>query len=150
MVILLFGVVVPAGKGVGFFDPVLLAAYACLGIVFAGPAAAQAFETRPASLGQALHWIVRAALFGEGLAVVMVACGVGTVFVMQRGFIFPPDVVSLAYAVGLGTAASLALAALAGWVRIQFSARAARMALRVISQPGGAVLPEGAMAAQRG
>ncbi len=131
-VILVFGVAVPASKGLGFFDPVLLAAYACLGIVFAGPAAAQAFERRPASLLQALQWIVKAALFGELLAVAMLACGVGTVYARSRGVFFPPDLESLAYAVSLGMAASLALGALAAWVTMQVSARAARLVLRGI------------------
>jgi hypothetical protein len=123
-------VAVPASKGLGFFDPVLLAAYACLGIVFAGPAAAQAFERRPDSLGQALQWIVKAALFGELLAVAMLVCGVGTVYARSRGAFFPPDLETLAYAVSLGMAASLALGALAAWVTIQVSAGAARMVLR--------------------
>lgn len=132
IVILLFGVAVPAAKGLGFFDPVLLAAYACVGIVFAGPAAAQAFEKRPASLAEAVRWLAKAALFGEALAVAILACGIGTVYVTSRGYVFPPDLESLAYAVLLGLAASLALGALAAWVTIQFSAGAARTALRAV------------------
>lgn len=131
-VILVFGVGVPAGKGVGFFDPVLLAAYACLGVVFAGPAAAQAFEQRPASLPQALGWIGKAALFGELLALAMVGCGVGTVYATARGYVFPPDLQLIAYASGLGLAASLALAALAAWMAIRLSPNAARIGLRLV------------------
>jgi hypothetical protein len=131
-VVLLFGVAVPATKGLGFFDPVLLAAYACLGIVFAGPAAAQAFEKRPASLAQAVQWIVKAALFGELLAVAMLACGVGTVYARSRGVFFPPDLELLAYALSLGMASCLALAAMAAWVTVQISAGAARMCLRAV------------------
>ncbi len=131
-VILVFGVAVPAGKGIGFFDPVLLAAYACLGIVFAGPASAQAFEQSPASMAQALGWIVKAALFGELLAVAMVGCGVATVYLTAHGYVFPPDLALIASAVGLGLAASLALAALAGWMRIRLTAGAARIALRMV------------------
>jgi hypothetical protein len=132
VVILIFGVAVPASKGLGFFDPVLLAAYACLGIVFAGPAAAKAFERTPESLGQAVQWIVKAALFGELLAVTMLICGVGTVYARSRGVFFPPDLQSLAFALSLGMAASLALGALAGWVTVQISSGAARMVMRGI------------------
>ena len=132
VVILVFGVAVPWGKGIGFFDPVLLAAYACLGILFAGPAAAQAFEQAPASMAQALQWIVKAALFGELLAAAMVGCGVGTVYLTARGYVFPPDLELLAYSLGLGLAASLALAALAGWMTIRLSPAASRIALRVV------------------
>src|SRR5579863_1798501 len=117
VVLLLFGMAVPAAKGLGFFDPVLLSAYACLGIVFAGPAAAQAFETRPASLAVAMRWIVKSALFGEGIALAMVASGLTTVYVTNRAVFFPPDLESLGYALLLGLSGSLALAALAGWVR---------------------------------
>jgi hypothetical protein len=132
VVLLLFGMVVPAAKGLGFFDPVLLAAYACLGIVFAGPAAAQAFEKRPASLAQAVQWIAKAAAFGESLAIAMVACGIGTVYVTHRGYVFPPDLESLAFAVLLGLAGSLTVASLAGWVTVQISSQASRMALRAV------------------
>jgi hypothetical protein len=132
VVILVFGVAVPVGKGIGFFDPVLLAAYACLGILFSGPAAAQAFEQQPASTAQALHWILKAALFGELLAVATLGCGVGTVYLTARSYVFPPDLELLAYALGLGLAGSLALAALAGWATIRLSPGAARMALRLV------------------
>ena len=132
MVILAFGVAVPASKGLGFFDPVLLSAYASLGIVFSGPAAAQAFEKRPDSLGQAMKWIVKAVLFGELLAVSMLACGIGTVYLRNRAAFFPPDLESLAYAALLGLAASLAFASLAAWVAIAFSPAAARTAMRLV------------------
>jgi hypothetical protein len=142
LLILAFGVAVPAGKGLGFLDSTLLSAYACLGAVFAGPAAAQSFEKwteassadspAPASLGQALKSIARAVLFGELLAIAMLAGGIATVFELNRAAFFPPDVESLGYSLLLGLAASLALASLAAWVTVEFSAGAARMALRLI------------------
>jgi hypothetical protein len=132
LVLLVFGVAVPRAKGLGFFDPALLSAYACLGTVFAGPIAAKAFEGRPASLGQALGWIARAALFGEAIAAAMLACGIATVFVLNRAAFFPPDLESLAYSMLLGLAGCFALASLAGWVTVQFSAGVARMAMRTV------------------
>jgi hypothetical protein len=45
-----FGVYLPWTKGIEFLDPVITAAYACLGVLFAAPAAAQSFaEDRPHS-----------------------------------------------------------------------------------------------------
>lgn len=132
LLILAFGVAVPASKGLGFFDSSLLSAYACLGTVFAGPAAAQKFEKRPASMAQALGWIGKAVLFGELLAIAMLACGTVTVFELNRAAFFPPDVESLGYSLLLGLTASLALASLAAWVTAEFSAGVARMALRVV------------------
>ncbi len=132
LLILAFGVAVPAGKGLGFFDPTLLAAYACLGTVFAGPSAAHKFAQRPASFGQAMRWIVRAVLFGELVAIAMLACGTATVYYRNRLAFFPPDLETLGYSLLLGLAASLALASMAAWVTVEFSAGAARMALRLI------------------
>jgi len=131
-VILAFGVALPLAKGLGFLDPLLLSAYACLGIVFAGPAAAKAFENHPASAIQAIGWVLKAVLFGEAVALAMLACGIGTVYLRNRAVFFPPDLESLAYAALLGLAASLALASLSAWTVLQFSAGAARMLMRVV------------------
>ena len=129
-VIAIFGGLVPFEKGLGFFDPVILAAYACIGIVFSGPAAVVAFAKRPASLGQAVQWIVRTALLGELLAVGMIGCGIGVVYATSRGYVFAPDIEVILYGIALGAAASLAMSALAAWVTLQVSSGAARMALR--------------------
>ncbi len=132
LLILAFGIAVPARKGLGFFDPTLLAAYACLGTVFAGPIAAHEFEKRPASFGQAAGWIARAVLLGELVVAAMLGCGVATVFYTSRGGFFWPDLETLGCSLSLGAAASLALASLAAWVTVEFSAGAARMVLRLI------------------
>ena len=133
LLILAFGIAVPASKGLGFFDPTLLAAYACLGTIFAlaRPRRRQ-FVERPVSFRQALRWIVRAVLFGELIAVAILASGVATVYYTSRGGFFPPDLVTLGYSLWLGLAACLALASLAAWIAVEFSAVAARMALRVV------------------
>jgi hypothetical protein len=131
LLILVFGIAVPASKGLGFFNSTLLSAYACLGTVFAGPIAANKFASRPASFKQALGWIGQAVMFGELLAIAMLACGVATVFFTSIAF-FPPDLETVGTALLLGLAACLALASLAAWVTVEFSAVAARMALRLI------------------
>ena len=47
----LFGVALPWMKGVAFLDQVVLGAYACMGVVFAGPAAAQGIDPRTGNAG---------------------------------------------------------------------------------------------------
>ena len=127
-----FGIAVPAMKGLGFLDPVLLSAYACLGVIFSGPAAAQAFEKRPESLRQAMRWIAKAVFFAEAVAIAMLVLGIGTVYAMHRAAFFPPDLESLGFAVLLGAAGSLAVAELAAWIALAFSAGAARMTMRLV------------------
>lgn len=128
----LFGVFLPWWKGLDFLDPVLLSAYACLGFVFAGPAAAQAFEQRPDSLMDALQRITAAVLLGEAIALGLLFCGIATVYATHRVTFFPADLSELAMAVALGVAGSLALAALAAWTATAFSKAAARTVLRVV------------------
>src|SRR5579884_559753 len=116
LVIAAFGIAVPYAKGLGFLDPVLLSAYACVGLLFAGPMAAQAFAVRPESLKQAVKWILKAAVVGEAVAVAMLACGIATVFLKTRPVFFPPDLETMFYAVLLGFTASLATATLSAWI----------------------------------
>ena len=47
LVIGVFGIFLPWQKGRDFLDAVILGAYACLGVVFAAPAAAAEFERVP-------------------------------------------------------------------------------------------------------
>jgi hypothetical protein len=132
VLLIAFGVFLPWRKGLDFFDTALLSAYACLGVVFSGPAAAQAFENRPESMRQALAWIAVAVGFGEAIAVAMLACGLLTVRLTSPYLPFGPDVASLADALLLGLTASVALASLGAWVALRFSASAARLALRTV------------------
>ena len=132
VLLIAFGVFLPWRKGLDFFDTALLSAYACLGVVFSGPAAAQAFENRPESMRQALAWIAVAVGFGEAIAVAMLACGLLTVRLTSPYLPFGPDVASLPDALLLGLTASVALASLGAWVALRFSASAARLALRTV------------------
>lgn len=128
-----FGVFLPWMKGIDFLDPVMTAAYACLGVLFAGPAAAQGFAAdRPQSMTGALALIAVAVLYGEFLALVILLAGIMTVYLTHPSFMLAPDLTTLARAAVLGIVASIALAAIAGWVTLRFSAGAARAALRII------------------
>ena len=61
-----FGIMIPELKGLDFLDSQILAAYACLGLLFAGPATAQAFpEGVSSSFSQAKARIFIGVLYGE-------------------------------------------------------------------------------------
>jgi hypothetical protein len=132
VLLIAFGVFLPWRKGLDFFDTALLSAYACLGVVFAGPAAAQAFENKPESMRQALAWVGVAVGFGEAIAVAMLAIGLLTVRLTVPYLPFGPDITSLVDALLLGLTASFALASLGAWVSQRFSSGAARLVLRIV------------------
>ncbi len=133
LLILAFGVVVPRLKGLAFFDPELMSAYAGMGVVFSASAAAQAFRTRPGSMGEALRWVFQAVLFGGLIALAMLVGGILTVYLTHlRSVFFLPNLVYLSTSLACGLAASLALAGMAGWLTLRFSARVARGTLRIV------------------
>ncbi len=138
VVLAIFGIGVPWLKGLDFLDPVIIAAYCCLGVLFAGPAAARAISLeRPAAAGPALRVIWKRAALGEALAIAMLAIGIATVNVsvsLTRGSasLHLPELDSIAEAVVLGIAGTLAFAALAAWITLRFSALTAKRAMRVI------------------
>ena len=67
VLIAIFGVFLPLREGLGFLEPIMITAYACLGVLFAAPAAAKAFSKgRPQSMSEAA---VRVALH-RGLAAI--------------------------------------------------------------------------------
>lgn len=126
-----FGVAIPLVKGLDFFDPLLLAAYACLGAIFAAPAVAQPFEPPSAARVDArIAWVV---LYGEVIALAMIATGIATVYWTHRNrLFFLPDLQSLAVAVGFGFVLTYTLCAVAASLTLRFSPGFARSALRVI------------------
>jgi hypothetical protein len=142
VLIAVFGVLLPWWKGPEFLDPVLSSAYACLGILFAAPAAAQAFSgggprkdgtptTRPQTMPDALLRIGRAVGYGEGLALIFLAAGVVTVNLTRSGSLRFPQLDTLAETAVLGLAASTAMAMAAAWLALRFSAATARRGMRV-------------------
>ncbi len=132
VLIVIFGVLLPLRKGISFLDPVMISAYACLGVLFAGPAAAVAFsKSRPQSLREAFWRTAKSVGYGEALAAIMLLAGALTVSVSGRRLLLP-ELDVLAQAALLGLFASIALALLAGWMTLRFSAGAARHGMRAI------------------
>jgi hypothetical protein len=128
-----FGVFLPWLRGIDFLDPVMIAAYACLGILFAAPAAAQAFAAgRPASMTDVLARIAVAVVYGEVMVIAILMAAFATVYLTHPYLPIAPDLPGLAKANGFGVAASVAMAGVAGWIALRFSAVAARSMMRVI------------------
>jgi hypothetical protein len=132
VLIAIFGVFLPIRKGLGFLEPIMTMAYACLGVLFAAPAAASAFSKgRPQTMREAGVRVAKAVGYGEGLALVMLIAGVISVSVTHGRALYP-ELDALGLGAALGLAASTALALFAGWMTLRFSGAAARMGLRVI------------------
>lgn len=132
ILIAIFGVFIPLRKGLGFLEPIMITAYACLGGLFAAPAAASAFSKgRPQTMREAGVRAAKAVAYGEGLALVMLSGGVVSVSVAQGRALYPElDVLGLGAALGL--AASTALALFSGWMTLRFSAAWARVGMRLV------------------
>lgn len=132
VLIAIFGVFLPLRKGLGFLEPIMITAYACLGVLFAAPAAAKAFSMgRPQTMREAGVRAAKAVGYGEGMALAMLIAGVVTVSVAQGRLLFPElDVLGLGAALGL--AASTALALFSGWMTLRFSAAWARVGMRLV------------------
>lgn len=132
VLIAIFGVFIPLRKGLGFLEPIMITAYACLGVLFAAPAAANAFSKgRPQSMREAGVRAAKAVGYGEGLALVMLIAGVVTVSVAQERVLLP-ELDVLAEGALLGLAASTALALFSGWMTLRFSTAAARVGMRLV------------------
>jgi len=125
-------VFLPWQKGGDFLDSVMLGAYACLGVVFAAPAAASEFTTAP-PLQKALVRVVIAVIYGELVAGTMLLLGLVTVYVSHGGrFVVGPDLNSLAACAVLGLTLSLAVSMAAVWLSVKFSPGAAKNVVRLV------------------
>jgi hypothetical protein len=131
--IAVFGVLLPYRRGLDFLGPVMISAYACLGVLFAAPAAAMAFAgKRPQSMKEAFARVAKAVGYGEGFALILLIGGIVTVSLTQGRRLLLPELDVLAAAALLGLTGSFALALLAGWITLRFSAGVARGTMRVI------------------
>jgi hypothetical protein len=129
--IAIFGVVLPQRKGIEFLDPVMMSAYACMGVIFAAPAAAARFaKGRPQSMREAFARTAKAAAYGEGLALIMLVAGVATVNFNRSGRLWLPELDTLGESAVLGLTATITMALLTGWMTLRFSALTAQYGMR--------------------
>lgn len=128
-----FGIWVPRMKGLDFLDTQVLAAYACLGLIFAAPVAVQGFPDGDApSFQQAKARIFVATLYGEVIGLALLGAGIATIYWIQRGRFVPAlDWQGLAKSVLFGLSATAALASMAAWLTVKFSRRVAMICLRL-------------------
>jgi hypothetical protein len=132
LLIAIFGVFLPWQKGRDFLDSVILGVYACLGVVFAAPAAAPEFERFPTSQ-QAVARVMISVLYGELVAGVMVVLGITTVYASRWGrIVVGPNLRSLAECALFGLTLSLAVSTAAVCVAARFSTRAAKGVVRLV------------------
>ena len=130
--IAIFGILIPYWKGTDFLDPAVIGAYTCMGALFSGPAAAQAFGVnRPQTMQEAYRRAGKAILFGEGLVVAFLVLGIATVSVDHRRLMLP-ELDALAETGLLGLAAAIAVAILAGWSALYFSPMVTRLFMRLL------------------
>ena len=128
-----FGIWIPQMKGVDFLDSQILGAYACLGLLFAGPATAQAFQQGHSStFEQAKARIFAGVLYGEIVTLAVAGAGIATVYLTHRkGYVPEPDWETLARCALFGLGASVMLASLAALVAVRFSRTMAMISLRL-------------------
>ncbi|MGH9592332.1 MAG: hypothetical protein ACRD5L_04520, partial [Bryobacteraceae bacterium] len=122
----LFGVFLPWQKGVGFLDPVILGAYACFGVVFAGPASAHDAKNM-----DPLARILVCVLYGEFLVLGMLFTAIAILYTTHRIYV-GPDLESLAMCGLFGLALSLAVSTIAVWMSFAYSPSAARSVVRLV------------------
>jgi len=128
-----FGVWLPRAKGLDFLDSQVLGAYACLGLIFAAPATAQAFPKEfSSSFRQATARILAGVLYGEIVTFVLLGAGIATVYWTHRGgFVPEPDWETLARCAIFGLGASGMLASFAALMTVRFSRTVAIWCLRL-------------------
>ena len=131
--LLAFGFMIPKLKGVDFLDSEVLGAYACLGIIFAAPATAQAFTDEfGVSFQQAIARIMVSVLYGELVSMLLLGAGIATVYLTNRGgFIPPPDWETIGKCAAFGLGASVMLASFSALLAVRFSRRVAMICLRL-------------------
>ena len=128
-----FGILLPYHRGIGFLDPVMVSAYACMGLIFSAPAAVDAFaKSRPQSMKEAFRRVGITVGYGEGLALLMLELGTITINFGRRGRVRFPELDILAESGLFGIAATTTMALFAGWLTLRFSGRTARLGTRFV------------------
>jgi len=132
-VVVVFGILVPLIKGFGFLDSRIVAAYACLALLFVAPASAELAAThgKTAPPAAILGRIAIMVAWGWGLSVLILATGIVTLNVMSRrgGFVAPPAQF-LAAILTFSLSASSAVAMLGVVLARRFSAAGVKNILR--------------------
>jgi hypothetical protein len=133
IVVTVFGILVPLYKGFGFLDARIVAAYACLALLFVAPASAQLAgahhkDSPPAAILGRIAFIV---LWGWGITLVILATALITLNLMARGGgLLAPPLGFLAAVLTFSLLASIAIAVLAAVLGLRLSVTAVKNILR--------------------
>ncbi|MGP0074722.1 MAG: hypothetical protein ACLPWF_22650 [Bryobacteraceae bacterium] len=132
-VVIAFGILVPVYKGFGFLDPRIIAAYACLALLFVAPGSAElaATQGKNAPASALLGRIAIIVAWGWGITVLILATAIVTLNVMARrgGFLTPPlDFIAAVLVFSLS--AAIAIAMLGAELARRFSAAQVKNILR--------------------
>ncbi len=152
IVVVVFGVLVPLYKGFGFLDSRIVAAYACLALLFVAPASAELAakfgkNARPVALLGKIGLIVA---WGWGMSLVILATAIVTLNLADRsGSWVVPPVSFLEAILTFSLCASIAIAILGAVLTGRFSATSVKTILRtgflailLVMVFGSRVLPE--------
>jgi hypothetical protein len=152
-VVIAFGILVPIYKGFGFLDARIIAAYACLALLFVAPASAELARAQgnDAARSPILARIAIIVAWGWGITVLILATAIVTLNLMSRrggGFVAPP-LQFIAALLTFSLVASIAIAMLGAVLARRFSAaqvknmlRAAFLIILLGLAFGSRVLPE--------
>jgi hypothetical protein len=128
-----FGILVPLYKGFGFLDPRIVAAYACLALLFVAPASAElaAKQDKNAPPAATLARIGLIVAWGWGVTVLILATAIVTLNLVARGGgLLAPPWVFLAAVLTFSLIASIAIAVLGAVLARRFSATGVKNILR--------------------
>jgi hypothetical protein len=135
IVVVAFGVLVPLYKGFGFLDSRIIAAYACLAMLFVAPASAELGAAHGKSGSPEAAILGKIALivaWGWGVTVVILATAIVTLnLVSKGGGLLAPPVGFLAAVLTFSLIASLAIAILGAVLARRFSAAGVKNILRI-------------------
>jgi hypothetical protein len=128
LVVIAFGILVPIYKGFGFLDARIIAAYACLAVLFVAPASAELAAVKSGGLPGRIAIIVA---WGWGVTLLILGTAIVTLNLVNRrgGFITPP-LEFLAAILIFSLSASIAVAILGAVLTRRFSASGAKTILR--------------------
>jgi hypothetical protein len=133
IVVAAFGILVPLYKGFGFLDPRIIAAYACMALLFVAPASAEMAASHGTSAPPAaiLGKIALIVAWGWGMTVVILVTAIVTLNLMaRRGGLLAPPLGFLAAVLTFSLSASIAIAILGAVLARRFSAAAVKNILR--------------------
>jgi hypothetical protein len=134
LVVVAFGILVPLYKGLGFLDSRIVAAYACLALLFVAPASAElaAAHGKGAPPPVIVGRIALIVAWGWGVTVLILATAIVTLNLIARGpGVLAPPWGFLAAVLTFSLSASIAVAVLGAVLTRRFSATSVKNILRI-------------------